>query len=77
MRVLHVSPTWFGEGSVIGGGERFAFQLARAMASQEEVVFLTFAADARVDRDGPLTVVRLPAGPLVGRHPLAAWPGRW
>lgn len=31
LRVLHLSPTWFGDESVRGGGERFPLELAKAM----------------------------------------------
>jgi glycosyltransferase involved in cell wall biosynthesis len=33
LRVCHVSPTYFSTDSVLGGGERFAEELARAMAA--------------------------------------------
>ena len=32
LRVLHLSPTWFGDASVRGGGERYPLELARAMS---------------------------------------------
>ncbi|MBM4436114.1 MAG: glycosyltransferase family 4 protein [Actinobacteria bacterium] len=31
LRVLHLSPSWFGDESVRGGGERYPLELARAM----------------------------------------------
>lgn len=37
MRIVHVSPTYFAPESVLGGGERFAEELARAMAARAEV----------------------------------------
>ncbi|HEY0513858.1 MAG TPA: glycosyltransferase family 4 protein [Thermoanaerobaculia bacterium] len=37
MNVVHVSPTYFAPESVLGGGERFAEELARAMAGRAEV----------------------------------------
>ena len=33
LRVVAMSPTWFGESSVLGGGERYPENLARAVAS--------------------------------------------
>ena len=68
MKVLHVSPTYFGDDSVIGGGERHACELARAMARRHDVALLSFAAEPRSTRDGRLRTVylrrrRLAAGP--------------
>lgn len=37
MRIVHVTPTYFAPESVLGGGERFAEELARAMADRPEV----------------------------------------
>lgn len=37
MRVVHVTPTYFAPESVLGGGERFAEELARAMAGRPEI----------------------------------------
>ncbi len=42
-KVVHVSPTYFDENSVIGGGERYATQLAAAMTGRvNESVLVTF-----------------------------------
>jgi glycosyltransferase involved in cell wall biosynthesis len=40
--VVHVTPTYFAPESVLGGGERFAEELARAMAGRAEVKLLSF-----------------------------------
>ena len=37
LRVVHVTPTYFAPESALGGGERFAEELARAMAARPEV----------------------------------------
>lgn len=42
MKVVHVSPMYFGDESVIGGGERYAQELARAMADMVPTTFVTF-----------------------------------
>ncbi len=76
MKVLHVSPTEFGHGAIFGGGERYAFELARAMAARADVVLLTFGDARRASRDGPLALERLPAGWTARRNPLAANPLR-
>lgn len=38
MKVVHVSPTYFAPESALGGGERFAEELARTMADKPEVI---------------------------------------
>jgi len=40
VRVVHVTPTYFAPESALGGGERFAEELARAMAGRVEAVKL-------------------------------------
>lgn len=73
MRVLHVTPTHFADASVVGGAERFAWELARAMAADAEVTFLALSdrADAHT-RDG-VRVVHVPGRRLID-HPLARNP---
>lgn len=41
-RVLHLVPALFGSGGVVGGAERYAFELARHMAEQVPTRLLTF-----------------------------------
>ncbi|GBC82164.1 Alpha-maltose-1-phosphate synthase [bacterium HR10] len=43
IRVVHVSPAYFGEDAVIGGGERYATELARAMARLTPTRLVSFA----------------------------------
>lgn len=42
VKVVHVTPTYFAPESVLGGGERFAEELARAMAGRAEVKLVSF-----------------------------------
>jgi glycosyltransferase involved in cell wall biosynthesis len=42
VKVVHVSPTYFAPESALGGGERFAEELARAMADRAEVKLVSF-----------------------------------
>ena len=56
MKVLHVSPTWFGDGSVVGGAERYTLELARACASLTPTTLLSFAARTSTRYDGALRV---------------------
>jgi glycosyltransferase involved in cell wall biosynthesis len=48
--VVHVSPTYFSPESVIGGGERYAEELSRAMAERVAVRFVSFGARAYRER---------------------------
>jgi glycosyltransferase involved in cell wall biosynthesis len=51
--VCHVTPTYFSPDSVLGGGERFAEELARAMAEQTEVRLVSFG--RREIRESPVS----------------------
>ncbi|HXO41891.1 MAG TPA: glycosyltransferase family 4 protein [Thermoanaerobaculia bacterium] len=53
LRVCYVSPTYFAPESYVGGGERFAEELARAMAHRADVKLVSFGRRARRDRIGP------------------------
>jgi glycosyltransferase involved in cell wall biosynthesis len=53
VKVVHVTPTWFAPESVLGGGERFAEELARAMASRAEVKLVSFGPRARRETPCP------------------------
>ena len=48
--VVHVSPTYFAPESVIGGGERYAEELARAMSARIPVRFVSFGPRGFRDR---------------------------
>lgn len=50
LRVCHVTPTYFAPESIVGGGERFAEELARAMAARAEVKLVSFGPQARRER---------------------------
>lgn len=56
MNVLHVSPTWFGDGSVVGGAERYTRELARACSERTPTTLLSFAPRASTVREGRLRV---------------------
>jgi glycosyltransferase involved in cell wall biosynthesis len=51
VRVVHVTPTYFAPESALGGGERFAEELARAMAARAEVKLVSFG--PRALRESP------------------------
>ena len=58
MRVLFTSPALFGEGGVYGGGERYALELARAVAGRlgGSTLYAAGAQDAE-RKDGELRIV--------------------
>ncbi len=52
MRVLHISPTYFDDASFVGGGERYALELARAMADDVATTLISFGSKhQRLRRD--------------------------
>ncbi|HBL25851.1 MAG TPA: hypothetical protein DD490_03345 [Acidobacteria bacterium] len=53
LRVCHVTPTYFSPDSVLGGGERFAEELARTMAGRTEVKLVSFGRRALRERPAP------------------------
>jgi len=55
-RVIHVVPALFGADGVIGGAERYAFELSRAMARRVPTMLLSFGAGPRREQRGPLEV---------------------
>jgi len=57
IRVLHIVPALFdANDGVIGGGERYAFELARHMAAEVSTRLLTFGEQDRLERLGDLDV---------------------
>ena len=59
MNVCHVVPALFGPAGVVGGAERYAFELARHMANRVSTTLVTFGAEHREDEIGRLRVVTL------------------
>lgn len=53
LAVCHVSPTYFAPESVMGGGERFAEELARAMSARARVKLVAFGPRARREQVSP------------------------
>jgi len=51
VRVVHVVPTPFGPGGLLGGGERYPLELARALAPHMDCALLTFGPAARAWRE--------------------------
>jgi glycosyltransferase involved in cell wall biosynthesis len=53
LKVCHVSPTYFAPESIVGGGERYAEELARAMAARADVKLVSFGPRAFRERTLP------------------------
>jgi glycosyltransferase involved in cell wall biosynthesis len=53
LRVCHVTPTYFAPESVLGGGERFAEELARTMSGRAEVKLVSFGPRELRERPAP------------------------
>src|SRR5689334_16416828 len=60
-RVAHVSPCYFDENSLIGGGERYAMWLAEAMSCLVDTVFISFGERRARFEKGSLRVEIFPA----------------
>ncbi|MFL6210398.1 MAG: glycosyltransferase family 4 protein [Pyrinomonadaceae bacterium] len=56
MKVVHLTPTYFDDESVIGGGERYPTELAAWMAREVETTLVSFGARRRSYRKGGLRV---------------------
>lgn len=53
MKVVHLSPTYFAPESFLGGGERYAEEVARAMAGRAEVKLVSFGPRELRERPAP------------------------
>src|SRR4051794_538379 len=51
MRIIHVAPTPFGPDGLLGGGERYPLELARALARHVDCELVTFGPAARRTRE--------------------------
>lgn len=63
MRVAHISPTFFGDASVVGGGERYALELCRSLTRQIETTLITFSKESKgptIEYEGNLEIRRYP-----------------
>ncbi len=68
-----MAPTPFGEDGVLGGGERYPLELARAIAREVDCELLTFGTHASTARDpSGLQVTTLKAWHWLGGHPAQA-----
>lgn len=54
--VVHLVPALFGPRGVVGGAERYALELARAMANEVPTALVTFGSEDATESRGKLTV---------------------
>ena len=73
MRVLHLSPTFFSDASIVGGAERYTWEIARAMAGLANVTMVSFGPETRTDMRDGVRVRQLKRHALIA-HQLAASP---
>lgn len=71
MRIVHVAPTPFGSGGLLGGGERYPVELARALTRYAEVELVTFGRHpGAVREESGLRVRTLRPVGYARRHPV-------
>jgi len=56
MKVIHISPVYFEDDAILGGGERYALELARSMSKITETELISFSDRPRTEKIGSLTV---------------------
>ena len=56
MRVVHIVPAMFGSDGIVGGAERYAFELARHMAAQVPTALVAFGDRDRAETVGGLDI---------------------
>jgi glycosyltransferase involved in cell wall biosynthesis len=56
MNVVHIVPALFGPHGIVGGAERYAFELARQMAERVSTTLVTFGEQWRTEQTGALRV---------------------
>lgn len=56
MRVVHLVPALFGPSGVVGGAERYGYELARHMADVVPTTLVTFGDDTREEQAGRLRI---------------------
>jgi glycosyltransferase involved in cell wall biosynthesis len=68
-RVLHVTPCLFGPDGIVGGGERAAYGLARAVAREVPTTLVSFGAERASERHGELRIEIYPSAGDLGGQP--------
>ncbi|MCC5637256.1 glycosyltransferase family 4 protein [Nostoc sp. CHAB 5844] len=65
MKIVHITPTYFDEQSVIGGGERYPTELAIWMAKFTDTTLVSFSSIRKFTRKGNLKVETYPVRNLI------------
>jgi glycosyltransferase involved in cell wall biosynthesis len=65
MKVVHITPTYFDESSIIGGGERYPTELASWMSKVVDTTLVSFSSTRKSYNQGNLTVEVYPTKYLI------------
>jgi glycosyltransferase involved in cell wall biosynthesis len=65
MKIVHITPTYFDDSSVIGGGERYPTELAAWMAKVVDTTLVSFSSKRRSYSQGNLKIEVYPAKHLI------------
>lgn len=57
LKILHITPTYFSPDSIMGGGERYVLELAKAMSQYAEVKILSFGKNEKIFNDGSVEIL--------------------
>ena len=65
MKVVHITPTYFDESSIIGGGERYPTELALWMAKSVDTTLVSFSSKRKSYKQGDLKIEIYPVKYLI------------
>ena len=65
MKIVHITPTYFDESSLIGGGERYPTELALWMAKSVDTTLVSFSSKRKSYRQGNLKIEIYPVKHLI------------
>lgn len=70
MKVVHITPTYFDESSIIGGGERYPSELALWMSKVVDTTLVSFSSERKSYRQDNLKVEIYPVKHLIHGNPV-------
>ena len=65
MKIVHITPTYFDESSIIGGGERYTTELAKWMSKVVDTTFVSFSNKRTSYKDRDLKIELYPISHLI------------
>ena len=65
MKIVHITPTYFDDSSIIGGGERYPMELASLMADIVDTTLVSFAPKRHSHKQGNLKIEIYPVKHLI------------